>query len=82
MNFGLTEVLVAVLAAALLFFAYVGIVQLWREERAGLLVVLLGLCLLGVGILAFAARGRGEVRGLAENRAAPGAATRRRPEAL
>ena len=81
MNFGLTEVFVAVLAAALLFFAYVGIVQLWREERAGLLVVLLGLCLLGVGILAFAVAGVvkfGDWRRTERARAA----TRRRTEGL
>jgi membrane-bound ClpP family serine protease len=57
MTFGLAGIVVALLAAALLFFSYVGVVQLWREEQVGLLVVLLALCLFGVGLLAFAIAG-------------------------
>jgi hypothetical protein len=79
MTVGLTEIVVALLAAALLFFAYVGVVQLWREGQAGLLVVLLALCLLGVGLLAFAIAGLvkfGAWRSYGRARAA----MRRRPE--
>jgi hypothetical protein len=80
MTFGLTEIFVALLAAALLFFVYVGVVQLWREERAGLLVVLLVLCLLGVGLLAFAIAGVVKF-GAWQSYGRARAATRRRTEA-
>jgi uncharacterized membrane protein (DUF4010 family) len=57
MNLGPTELVVLMLLAVVLFFAWVGVVQLSREKRWGVIAVLAVLCVLGLGVLAFSLAG-------------------------